>query len=418
MEQLCIAVLAILAFSSAFTTGPSTAAPQKMLLLRSARLLSRGRPVQQHAVAYTHPLRCRPLFSTTAAPAVAASGVLPSSGTPQDWVTAAVQDALVKAFGEAGAAAKPLVTPATKPEHGDYQSMAAMPLARPLKMGPADVAQKLIDHLDVAAFCDPPQLTGGFINLKLKQQFVADRISAMLQDEDRLAVPRTAAPQRVVVDFSSPNIAKEMHVGHLRSTIIGDTLCKVLEFLGHDVLRVNHVGDWGTQFGMLITYLKEEVPEALTDSTGAAHTAETATVGIAELVEYYKSSKAKFDADDGFKDRSRAEVVRLQAGDADNLRVWKLLCDISRKQFNVIYDILGVQLEERGESYYNSMLPGIVSDLQQQGLVVESEGAQVVFINEEVSATAILFTLYVNSERLLSVIIASAQCSLSRYQCL
>eukprot|EP00611_Tribonema_gayanum_P029266 TRINITY_DN7772_c0_g1_i3.p1 TRINITY_DN7772_c0_g1~~TRINITY_DN7772_c0_g1_i3.p1 ORF type:complete len:439 (-),score=159.80 TRINITY_DN7772_c0_g1_i3:58-1374(-) len=178
---------------------------------------------------------------------------------PKDYIEAAVRQALVKAFGEAGAAAAPMVTAATKPEFGDYQCNAAMALAKPLKAKPRDIAQQLIDALEVADLCDPPDIAGpGFINLRLKPEYIQSRVTAMLEDESRLAIAKTTAPQRIVVDFSSPNIAKEMHVGHLRSTIIGDTLCRVLEFQGHDVLRLNHVGDWGTQFGMLITYLKEE----------------------------------------------------------------------------------------------------------------------------------------------------------------
>lgn len=278
----------------------------------------------------------------------------------------------MQAFGDVGAAAATMVTTATKPEFGDYQVNAAMPLAKPLKSKPRDVAAKLIEHLDLGAVCEEPEIAGpGFINLRLKEDYMFQRLRAMLEDDERLAVPRVAAPERCVVDFSSPNIAKEMHVGHLRSTIIGDTLCKVLEFLGHDVLRLNHVGDWGTQFGMLICYLREKVPEALEEGGG---------VDIGDLVQFYKKAKARFDEDDDFKDRSRAEVVKLQAGDEDNLRGWRLLCDMSRKEFQAIYDMLDVTLEERGESFYNSMLPGVVDALREKELLQESDGAQVVYL--------------------------------------
>ncbi|KAG5185943.1 Arginyl-tRNA synthetase [Tribonema minus] len=316
-------------------------------------------------------------------------------GRPKDYIEAAVRQALVKAFGEAGAAAAPMVTAATKPEFGDYQCNAAMALAKPLNAKPRDIAQQLIDALEVADLCDPPDIAGpGFINLRLKPEYIQSRITAMLEDESRLAIAKTTAPQRIVVDFSSPNIAKEMHVGHLRSTIIGDTLCRVLEFQGHDVLRLNHVGDWGTQFGMLITYLKEEVPQALADGDGGEGSITAGEVDIGDLVEFYKKAKERFDGDASFKERSRAEVVRLQAGDPDVLRAWRLLCDLSRREFQVIYDILGVKLEERGESFYNSMLGGVIEELREGGLLQESEGAQVVFIegakNRDDSAQALI----------------------------
>mmetsp|Transcript_26193 Transcript_26193/g.33958 ORF Transcript_26193/g.33958 Transcript_26193/m.33958 type:complete len:658 (+) Transcript_26193:86-2059(+) len=294
-------------------------------------------------------------------------------GSPRDFLAKEVQAALGKAFGPEFAESNPLLTPATKDEFGDYQCNAAMPLAKPLKSKPRDVATKLVEALDISSICETPEIAGpGFINIKLKPDYVSSRIKSMAADPERLGVPKVAEPKRVVIDFSSPNIAKEMHVGHLRSTIIGDTLSRVLEFLGHDVLRLNHVGDWGTQFGMLIAYLKEVNPETLINPD---------TADIGDLVVFYKQAKARFDEDDDFKTRSREEVVKLQSGDEENLKAWNLLCEVSRKEFQLIYDMLGVELEERGESFYNPRLPGIVEDLQEKGLAVESEGAQCVFLD-------------------------------------
>jgi arginyl-tRNA synthetase len=175
----------------------------------------------------------------------------------------------------------------------------------------------------------------------------------------------------VVVDFSSPNIAKEMHVGHLRSTIIGDCIARILEFRDHDVLRLNHVGDWGTQFGMLIAYLREAYPEAL--STANA-------LDLGDLVTLYRQAKQRFDRDEVFRETARQEVVKLQAGAEDTRRAWELLCEQSRLEFQVIYDLLDVHLVERGESFYNPLLPSVVEDLDRTGLLVEDAGAKCVFL--------------------------------------
>ncbi|CAN0438846.1 unnamed protein product [Ectocarpus sp. 12 AP-2014] len=253
-----------------------------------------------------------------------------------------------------------------------------MALAKPLKCKPRDVASSLAEKLGprLAAICEAPEIAGpGFINLRLRDGFVAAKVKSMVGDGERLGVPRVTNPQRVVVDFSSPNIAKEMHVGHLRSTIIGDTICRVLEFRGHDIVRLNHVGDWGTQFGMLISHLKEVAPEAIED--GAE---DKASFNVGDLVTFYKEAKARFDEDDGFKEIARAEVVKLQAGDAESKRAWGVLCEASRRGFQDIYSLLGVELEERGESFYNVMLPDVVSDLESEGLLEESDGAKVVYL--------------------------------------
>jgi arginyl-tRNA synthetase len=178
-------------------------------------------------------------------------------------------------------------------------------------------------------------------------------------------------PAPVVVDFSSPNIAKEMHVGHLRSTIIGDSLARVLEFRGHPVLRLNHVGDWGTQFGMLITHLKQVAPEALTTADA---------VDLGDLVAFYRQAKARFDDDEAFQTTSREEVVKLQGGDPVSLKAWGLLCDQSRREFQKIYDRLDIRLSERGESFYNPYLAAVVADLEAGGLLVTDDGARCVFL--------------------------------------
>ena len=178
-----------------------------------------------------------------------------------------------------------------------------------------------------------------------------------------------------MVDFSSPNIAKEMHVGHLRSTIIGDTLSNLLTFAGHDVVRLNHVGDWGTQFGMLVEHLRDEYPQALDTETAG-------DVDLGDLVTLYKAAKKRFDVDEEFKVRSREGVVKLQAGDAEALAAWESLCAASRKEYQKIYDMLNiVGLNERGESFYNPYLKGVIDDLESQGLAVESEGATAVFLD-------------------------------------
>jgi len=180
-----------------------------------------------------------------------------------------------------------------------------------------------------------------------------------------------AALTPVIVDFSSPNIAKEMHVGHLRSTIIGDCLARVLEFRGQPVLRLNHVGDWGTQFGMLITHLKQVAPEALTTADA---------VDLGDLVAFYRQAKARFDADEAFQTTAREEVVKLQGGDPLSLKAWGLLCDQSRREFQAIYDRLDIALIERGESFYNPYLQAVVDDLRALGLLVIDDGAGCVFL--------------------------------------
>ena len=298
---------------------------------------------------------------------------------------AAMERAFPEAAAQALAAGKPLdpqLAPASKPEFGDFQANSALALAKPLGQPPRKIAEAVVAELQAdpafTALCLDPVIAGpGFINLTLRPERLCAELAVRLGDT-RLGVPlavdRVAelTPAPVVVDFSSPNIAKEMHVGHLRSTIIGDSLARVLEFRGHPVLRLNHVGDWGTQFGMLITHLKQVAPAAL-DTADA--------VDLGDLVAFYREAKQRFDADEAFQTTSREEVVKLQGGDPVSLKAWGLLCDQSRRDFQAIYDRLDISLCERGESFYNPYLDGVVKDLEAAGLLVVDAGARCVFLD-------------------------------------
>jgi len=293
---------------------------------------------------------------------------------------AQLRAAMQRAFAEV-AAPDPQLAPASKPEFGDFQANGALPLAKPLGQPPRQIAQAIVAQLAAdpafGALCLEPMIAGpGFINLTLRPELLCAEVQARLGDP-RLGVPSMAeeagglAPAPVIVDFSSPNIAKEMHVGHLRSTIIGDCLARVLEFRSHPVLRLNHVGDWGTQFGMLITHLKQVAPEAL-------NTADAVDLG--DLVAFYRQAKARFDDDEAFQSTAREEVVKLQGGDPVSLKAWGLLCDQSRREFQKIYDRLDIRLNERGESFYNPYLQAVVNDLSAAGLLVVDAGAGCVFL--------------------------------------
>jgi len=279
--------------------------------------------------------------------------------------------ALVDAFGSDYAGLDPILVPASNSKFGDYQSNIALSITKQLGQPPRAIASQLIQKLDVSDICQPPTVAGpGFINLSLKPAYLEAQLNA-IQADSRLGVATAKTPKQVIVDFSGPNIAKEMHVGHLRSTIIGDCIARLLEFLGHDVLRVNHVGDWGTQFGMLIADLREAYPEALTTANA---------LDLGDLVTLYRQAKQRFDEDEAFKEAARLEVVRLQAGAEDARRAWQLLCEQSRREFQAIYNLLHVDLIERGESFYNPMLPAVVEDLERSGLLVEDAGAKCVFL--------------------------------------
>ncbi len=282
------------------------------------------------------------------------------------------QSAIISAFGADYADVDPLIVPASNPKFGDYQSNLSLSLAKQLGDKPRAVAEKLLSHLKLDHICQQPEIAGpGFINLTILPGYLEKQLSSINQDS-RLGVEVSNPPQKIIVDFSSPNIAKEMHVGHLRSTIIGDCIARVLEFKGHDVLRLNHVGDWGTQFGMLTAYLKEAYPEAL-------KTADALDLG--DLVTFYKKAKIRFDEDEEFKETARKGVVKLQSGDAETIKAWQLLCDQSRREFQKIYDVLDINLTERGESFYNPLLAGIIEDLDKEKLLELDDGAQCVFLD-------------------------------------
>lgn len=283
-----------------------------------------------------------------------------------------VSQALVSAFGTDIGTTDPLVAPTNNPKFGDYQSNVALSLAKPLKQNPRAIAQSLIDNLEIAAMCETPTIAGpGFINFTIKSDYIGELLSK-IQPDARLGVQPTPNPQRVIVDYPSPNIAKEMHVGHLRPAIIGECLSRILEFIGHDVLRVSHIGDWGTPFGMLIAYLKEAYPEALSA---------TENLNLGELATFYRQAKQRFDHDADFKEASRQAVIDLQAGDPETITAWKLVCELSSRSYRKMYDLMGLStVIERGESFYNPFLTETLQELSELGLVEESEGALCVFL--------------------------------------
>jgi arginyl-tRNA synthetase len=278
--------------------------------------------------------------------------------------------AALAAVGCEGASA--VITPAARPEFGDYQANGVMSAAKARRQNPRELAQEVVGKLDLAGIASKVEIAGpGFINITLAPEFLAARVSAALGRED-LGVPRPAA-LRVVVDYSSPNLAKEMHVGHLRSTIIGDALARVLRFLGHTVIAQNHIGDWGTQFGMLTAFLMEVETGADTE------------MALSDLEEFYRRAKQRMDEDPRFADTAREYVVKLQGGDAQVNALWRRFLEVSMHHCEAVYATLGVGLTRadlKGESAYNDALPSIVSDLQAKGLAVESQGAQVVFLEE------------------------------------
>ncbi|MCU0913068.1 MAG: arginine--tRNA ligase [Planctomycetes bacterium] len=273
-----------------------------------------------------------------------------------------------------------IVRPASDPRFGDYQANGIMALAKQLKISPRKLAEEVVARLDLGDICEPPEVAGpGFINLRLKPQHTAEQLLRINADQcDRLGITPVPEAQTVVVDFSSPNIAKEMHVGHLRSTIIGDAICHLLEFLGQKVIRQNHVGDWGTQFGMLIAYIYRHAMVAQGDGALLI----TTVLDLTDIEGMYREAKRLFDTDPQFVEESRRFVVSLQSGDKSTLEDWTLICDKSLAECQTIYDRLGVQLlrnDVRGESFYNDKLPAVVADLENLGLAVKSAGAVCVF---------------------------------------
>ena len=289
-------------------------------------------------------------------------------------IQALLSEKVSQALIAAGAPAdcEPQVRQSAKVQFGDYQANGVMAVAKKLGMAPRQLAERVLSHLDLNGIANKVEIAGpGFINIFLDPAFLADNVNLALQSE-RLGVAKPQ-PQTIVVDYSAPNVAKEMHVGHLRSTIIGDASVRTLEFLGHRVIRANHVGDWGTQFGMLIAYLEKQQQE------------NAGEMALADLEGFYREAKKHYDEDEAFAERARSYVVKLQGGDEYFLQMWRKLVDITMSQNQITYDRLNVTLtrdDVMGESLYNPMLPGIVADLKAKGMAVESEGATVVFLDE------------------------------------
>ena len=267
---------------------------------------------------------------------------------------------------------EPQVRQSAKVQFGDYQANGMMAVAKKLGMAPRQLAEQVLSHLDLNGIANKVEIAGpGFINIFLDPAFLAEHVSQALKSE-RLGIAQPQ-PQTVVVDYSAPNVAKEMHVGHLRSTIIGDAAVRTLELMGHKVIRANHVGDWGTQFGMLIAWLEKQQQ----DNAGE--------MALADLEGFYRDAKKHYDEDEIFAERARSYVLKLQGGDEYFRKMWRQLVDITMSQNQLTYDRLNVTLtrdDVMGESLYNPMLPGIVADLKEKGLAVESEGATVVFLDE------------------------------------
>ena len=281
-----------------------------------------------------------------------------------------INQTIQAAFDKANISEIPMsVSEATKPEFGDYQFNGAMALSKKLGKNPREIASELIDNLDLSGIVSKAEIAGpGFINLWLNPIWIASQCEAAAADS-RLNIATRENPVKVVVDYSGPNMAKQMHVGHLRSTIIGDTLANLLTFLGDEVIRQNHIGDWGTQFGMLIAYLEEK------DEDGS--------LSLKDLEQFYKDAKGRFDTDEAFADKAREYVVKIQSGDAHCLQLWQKFIDISLGHCEEVYDKLGVKLtreDVRAESFYNDDLENVIKDLDSSGTLKESDGAQCVFL--------------------------------------
>lgn len=260
------------------------------------------------------------------------------------------------------------VVPCANPQFGDYQFNGALPLAKTLRTNPRALAQDIISKIDVGEISEPPEIAGaGFINFRLKREFLQQMIAGALADP-RLGVPSVDEPRRIIVDFSAPNVAKPMHVGHIRSTIIGAAITRLLRFAGHTVFTDNHIGDWGTQFGKLILGWKRHLDEE-----------NLATDPIGEMERLYRLVNAQSEADEAVANEARAEVARLQNGDSVNLEIWERLRELSQSQFDEIYSQLDIQFDETlGESFYNDRLALVVQDLRDRDLAEDSQGAVIV----------------------------------------
>ena len=289
--------------------------------------------------------------------------------TPRELLSARLRDSLTAreldpARGE--------VAQAADSRFGDYQTNAAMVLAKEKKTNPRQLATDILDKLDVSGLAAAPEIAGaGFINFRLEDSFIASAISSLATDP-RLGVAPAAQPKKILVDFSSPNVAKPMHVGHIRSTILGDCLVRVARFLGHEVTADNHIGDWGTQFGKVIYGWKHFLDRDALDRDA-----------IAELVRLYREVTRLEETDENIKRTAREELVKLQAGDAENLAIWKQTVELSWREFEKLYDLLGIKFDERlGESAYNDALAPLCAELEKRGIARESDGALCIFFPE------------------------------------
>jgi arginyl-tRNA synthetase len=258
------------------------------------------------------------------------------------------------------------------PRHGDYQTNVAMVLGKKLKQNPRILAERIVENLSMQDIGEPPEIAGpGFINFRLSTEFLARRLLDLAYDP-RHGVEQTAEPKTIVIDFSSPNIAKPMHVGHIRSTILGEAISRVSRFLGHQVITDNHIGDWGTQFGKVIYGWKHLlIPENLRSDP------------VGEVVRIYREADAASKKDSGILQECRQELVKLQRGDEENHGIWQRCVDLSKEEFSQVYDLLGVQFDfQLGESFYNPELPRVVRELEDRGLAEISDGAVVVWDRE------------------------------------
>jgi arginyl-tRNA synthetase len=279
---------------------------------------------------------------------------------------------VAEALAAAGLPQAGAVTQATDVRFGDYQSNAALILAKQLGENPRAIAQKILDAFVPLDLCEPPTIAGaGFINFTLRREAIAAHTAHLLRDE-RLGVDKATDHRRILIDFGSPNVAKPMHVGHIRSTVLGDALARIASFLGHEVIRDNHIGDWGTQFGMVIYGWKNLLDRAALERDP-----------IAELVRIYKETNEKATSDPKVREAVREELVKLQAGDPENFSIWKETVDLSMKEFERAYELLDIHYDiQRGESFYNDRLPAVVERLLKAGIAEVSEGAVCVFFRD------------------------------------
>ena len=287
---------------------------------------------------------------------------------PREVLAERVSAAVVAAFGASHAGADPLIRPS---QFADFQANVALPLGKSLGVPPRQAAEQIVAHLDVAGICDRVEVSGpGFINLTLADRWVATQASGLLTDE-RLGVALADPSMKVVVDYSGPNVAKELHVGHLRATVVGDAIVRILEFLGQTVVRAAHLGDWGTPFGMLIEYTLEAGEEAA-----------SAKLATGDFTAFYQAARARFDSDEAFAERAKRRVATLQSGDPESVRLWQVLVNASMEYLHQIYARLDITLTDADmdpESFYNPMLADVCAELQDAGIAVISEGALCAF---------------------------------------